>query len=255
MIHESTQTPRARRHDANLSRILEAALQMVAADGFGVLSMTKLAKAVDYTPGALYRYFGSKDALLSSMVARILEDLRVHLEQAAAAHSEPLARVFALVHRYRAFAKHEPHRFGLLAMTMAEPRVLLPKDEDAAPVVVIMMATLQPLAGALSDAVAAGELDDGEGSQRTICLFGMLQGILQLHKQARYAPGVLDIDLLAVEGTRALLAGWGAKPAALHAAAQAARTVANTPPGTDALPLSLAAPAVDVDAGKLGEVT
>jgi AcrR family transcriptional regulator len=221
MLHETPKTPRARRHDANLLRILEAAMDMVAAGGLESLSMTKLADAVDYTPGALYRYFGSKDALLSKLVARILEDIRESLDRAVAllpASASPLTRVFVLVQGYRVYAQLEPHRFGLLAMTMAEPRILLEKPEDAEPVMVVMLAALQPLAGALADAAAAEHLDGGDFYERTLCLFAMLQGLFQMQKHARYAPAVLDVDRLTVSGTRTLLLGWGAKPRTVDAA-------------------------------------
>ncbi len=221
MLHELEKTPRARRHDANLLRILDTATRMVAAGGFDALSMSKLASAVDYTPGALYRYFASKDALLSKLVARILEDLRVLLDEAQAllpAAATPLTRVFVLVQGYRAFARLEPHRFGLLAMSMAEPRVLLQQPEDAEPVARVMLAALQPLADALGAAASAGQLGKGELPERTLCVFAMLQGLLALQKHARYAPDVLDIDRLVVRGIRSLLLGWGAKPRSVDAA-------------------------------------
>jgi len=221
VLHEPTKTPRARRHDANLQRILEAATDMVAAGGLEALSMTKLADAVDYTPGALYRYFGSKDALLSKLVTRILEDIRLSLDRAVGllpASASPLTRVFVLVQGYRAFAQLEPQRFGLLAMTMAAPRVLLEKPEDAEPVMHLMLAGLQPLAGALADAAAAEQLDGGDFSERTLCLFAMLQGLFQMQKHARYAPAVLDVERLTVNGTRSLLLGWGAKPRTVESA-------------------------------------
>ena len=221
MLHVPGKTPRARRHDANLLRILDAAMDMVASGGLEALSMAKLAETVDYTPGALYRYFGSKDALLSKLVARILEDVRAALDGALAllpSSASPLTRVFALVQGYRAFAQREPHRFGFLAMTLAEPRVLLEKPEDAEPVMHVMLAALQPLAGALAEAAADDQLDGGDFTERTICLFAMLQGLFQLQKQARYAPGVLDVDRLTVNGTRSLLLGWGAKPRTVEAA-------------------------------------
>lgn len=221
MLHAATKTPRARRHDANLVRILDAAMSMVAAGGLESLSMTKLAEAVDYTPGALYRYFDSKDALLSKLVARILEDIRGALDRSLLllpAPASPLTRVFALVQAYRAYAQLEPQRFGLLAMTMAEPRVLLEKPADAEPVMAVMLAALQPLAGALADAAASEHLDGGDFSERTLCLFAMLQGLFQMQKHSRYAPGVLDIGRLTVAGTRSLLLGWGAKPRTVEAA-------------------------------------
>ncbi len=221
MVHEQVgtprevRTPRARRHDANVGRILDAATELVAADGLASLSMARLADAVDYTPGALYRYFDSKDALLAKMVERVLGDVRGKLEEAvvdATAKTSPLARVAALVAAYRAFARREPHRFGLLATTMAEPRVLLAEKAHAQAVAAAVIGALQPLAQALVDAAEEGLLAPGGAVERTLCLFTMLQGVLQLPKLARHAPGGIDIDQLVVAGTRALLVGWGASP-------------------------------------------
>ena len=48
MIHETPRkTPRARRHDTNLTRILDAAMDLVAEGGLEALSMARLAEAVD----------------------------------------------------------------------------------------------------------------------------------------------------------------------------------------------------------------
>lgn len=224
MIHEAVRkAPRARRHEANLRRILDAALQIVAAGGLDALSMNKLAEAVDYTPGALYRYFPSKDALLSELVTQILEDLGALLARAEARlppKASPLARVLALVAGYRAFARLEPHRFGLLAMMMADPRILLAERADAEPVAGRMLQALRPLAAAIAAAIAAGLLSAGDVPERTLCVFALLQGVLQLSKRAAWAPALLDVDRLTVRGVRALLLGWGARPRTVDAAAE-----------------------------------
>lgn len=221
MSRASASTPRARRHDANVERILDAAIELIAEGGLDALSMARLAAAVDFTPGALYRYFGSKDALLSRLVARTLEDLRAALDAAVLQlphRASPLARVFALAQGYRAFARREPHRFGLLQMTLAAPRVVLEAPADAGPVVEVMLAALEPLAAALADAAAGDQIDPGDVSERTLCVLALLQGVLLMRKHARYAPAVLDVDRLAVRGIRSLLVGWGASARAVDTA-------------------------------------
>lgn len=225
MIHESPapprQTPRARRHDANEARILDAALGLVAEGGLEALSMARLAHAVDYTPGALYRYYGSKDALLSAMVARILGGLREALAAAVAALSpkgNALTRVFALARGYGAWARAQPHGFGLLALTLAEPRVLLADAAHEQPVTAQVLAALELVAGALVQAEDDALLDEGDVLERTLCLFAALHGLLQLRKRAGAAPRPLDVDALATAATRTLLVGWGATPRAVDAA-------------------------------------
>ena len=125
---DANPAPRARRREANLERILDTALELVGRDGLAGLHMAKLADAVDYTPGALYRYVDSKDALVAHLVTRTLAALQTTLATAVdslPARTSPLARVIALVLAYRRFVTAEPHQFGLLATAMAEPRILV----------------------------------------------------------------------------------------------------------------------------------
>lgn len=221
MIHDPIRSPRERRHDDNVRRILDTAMRMVESGGLESLSINKLAGEVDYTPGALYRYFGSKDALLSKLVERVLADVNAYLARGQSLlppKAQPLARVVVLVSSYRAFARREPHRFGLLAVTMADPRTLLRDPADAAPLVTQAMTALTTLADALRAAAESGQLPDGDAAERALCVFALLQGISQMHKQAHRAPAVLDVDRLVAQGTRALLLGFGAKAKAVDAA-------------------------------------
>lgn len=222
VIHAETPphepSPRARRRDANLGKIVDAAIALVAEEGLAGLSMARLAAAVDYTPGALYRYVDSKDALLAVMMARILDDLRAALVKAAPADAPPIARIAALVRGYVRFAQREPHRFGLLAAVLAEPRVLIAAPAHSTPAAAAVMAALAPLAESLAAAAAAGQLADGDVAERALCVFAMLHGLAQLPKLARHAPGAIDVERLTRSGTGALLVGWGARPAVVEAA-------------------------------------
>ena len=80
-----------------------------------------------------------------------------------------------------------------------------------------------PMEKALKDCLVAygqiaGHLASGDVAERTVTLFALAQGLLQMHKQSRYAPAILDVEHLLVQGTRALLVGWGAKAKNLDAA-------------------------------------
>lgn len=196
-------------------------MRMIEAGGIEALSVNKLAAEVDYTPGALYRYFASKDAILSKLVERALHDVNGYLARGQALlpkRARPLARVVALVQSYRAFARREPRRFGLLAVTMADPRVLLQEAADTAPIATLAVQAFGALTGALVAAAEAGELGEGDPAERALCLFALVQGASQMAKQAHRAPAAFDVDSLVTQGTRALLLGFGAKPKAADAA-------------------------------------
>jgi AcrR family transcriptional regulator len=52
---------------AGRARIVKAALKIIGSEGFEALSMRTLADAVELTPGALYRYFASKDEVTEAV--------------------------------------------------------------------------------------------------------------------------------------------------------------------------------------------
>ena len=200
-----TITPRARRRAENHQRILSVAMDMVIEGGLDALSVNQLAKRIDFTPGALYRYFDSKEALLSALTTEILGTLRTKLAEAAQLMetSDGIGQVYAICAAYRAFTHDAPHRFGMLSMMLAEPRTVFKRDEIAQPTMDAMVGALAPLAQALE--VAQIE----NAALRATALFAGIQGVFNLHKQARRAPHLFDVDTLAEEMIRSLLVGWG----------------------------------------------
>jgi len=184
------------------------ATAIVLDEGVEALSIKRVAEAVDYTPGALYRYFPSKDALLAAVVVGVLEDLELHL-RAADVREEPLERILAQVHAYRRYSTDSPGAFALLTRMAAEPRVLLEEHQDAGEVMEAMVSALAPLGDALETAAREGALEPGPMVERGLLLFSSLQGTLQLRKQRRMLP-LIDADHLALEVVRVLLRGWGA---------------------------------------------
>lgn len=195
-------------------------MEMVVSEGIGVFSMHRLAKAVEFTPGALYRYFDSKDALLATLTRQVINELQGALEHGVTAMQAEghLAQICVQTRTYRVFARVRPQHFGLLAMMAAEPRVLIADDSEAGEVMTAMVSALQPLSKALEEAAQAECLSAGRPWRRALALFGSLQGVVQLRKQARLIPEIIDVDGASDELVRALLIGWGASEVALQAA-------------------------------------
>ncbi len=61
------------------TRILHEARGIVATESYDALSMRRLAEALGLTPGALYRYFDSKDAVMLALWADKLAALDARL--------------------------------------------------------------------------------------------------------------------------------------------------------------------------------
>lgn len=58
-----------RRKEARPAEILDAALDLFVARGFAATKMEDIARAAGVTAGTLYRYFGSKEAILKAVIA------------------------------------------------------------------------------------------------------------------------------------------------------------------------------------------
>ena len=71
----SKPTPQARRLAQTRNEIIKNARQMIVKRGVGGLSIRALADRIDYTPGALYKYFDSKDNLIDAVRAEAFEQL------------------------------------------------------------------------------------------------------------------------------------------------------------------------------------
>jgi AcrR family transcriptional regulator len=96
--------------------VKQAALRQLAQSGPAGLSVSAIGKELGVSGPALYRYFASRDELLTELVIDAYHDLAEALSDAAgqAASREPLARLEALARAYRSWAVAQPHRYRLL---------------------------------------------------------------------------------------------------------------------------------------------
>jgi len=65
-----TNTPRQRRKQKIREAILDTALALISDKGFDNFSLRAVAKNADYSPAALYKYFGSKQELVEAVQVR-----------------------------------------------------------------------------------------------------------------------------------------------------------------------------------------
>ena len=96
--------------------VKEAALRQLAAAGPAGLSVSAIGKELGVSGPALYRYFASRDDLLTELVIDAYDDLARAVRAAAcpAPGRAPRARLDAFARAYRAWALAEPHRYRLL---------------------------------------------------------------------------------------------------------------------------------------------
>lgn len=107
--------------------ILDAARELFVSEGYGNVSIRKIAERIEYSPAALYGYFPSKDDIFFALAEEGFR-LLYHRDNAAALDEElnalaPLDRLRAIFWRLYEFSREHPQYFELIFVDRAVPRI------------------------------------------------------------------------------------------------------------------------------------
>ncbi|MFB7509178.1 TetR/AcrR family transcriptional regulator [Streptomyces broussonetiae] len=112
-------TPRGARARARIevtAAIKEAARRQLAEEGAAKLSLRAVARELGMVSSALYRYFPSRDELLTALIIDAYDSLGEAAEQAdtAVCGAAPVARWTAVCEAVRGWALAHPHEYALI---------------------------------------------------------------------------------------------------------------------------------------------
>ncbi|MEQ8557139.1 MAG: TetR/AcrR family transcriptional regulator [Henriciella sp.] len=129
-MEDDLHTPAERRRIRVRGAILEAAERVFAVEGEAGLSIRRIADEIDYSPAAIYKYFGSKDELIDELkeafFGRILESVNEIADR-----SEPFpGRARKCVAGYIRTALQKPHHYVAAFSGIAPAEPALPESGD-----------------------------------------------------------------------------------------------------------------------------
>jgi AcrR family transcriptional regulator len=104
-------------------RILDAALSVMGANGLSRLALEDVARSAGVSRQTVYRWFGSREALITAVVLREEEVFIARVAEAARAHTDLRASLEAAIEAALRTARDHPLLDQLLA---TEPEALLP---------------------------------------------------------------------------------------------------------------------------------
>ncbi|MFB6937051.1 TetR/AcrR family transcriptional regulator [Streptomyces chartreusis] len=115
-MSSTAQGARARARMEVTAAIKDEARRQLAADGAAKLSLRAVARELGMVSSALYRYFPSRDDLLTALIIDAYDSLG---ESAEAAHAKvadagPVRRWSAVADAVRAWALRSPHEYALI---------------------------------------------------------------------------------------------------------------------------------------------
>lgn len=109
-----TTTRRERLRAATIEEIKRAALDQIAGQGAGALSIRGIAREIGMSPAGLYRYYDSLEALLTELIADAYSDLADAVAAAMDRSGPARDRLFAGMLAYRQWCVEHPNRFLLI---------------------------------------------------------------------------------------------------------------------------------------------
>lgn len=112
----------SREREAVRRAILNAARTLFLAEGYANVSMRKIADQIEYSPGAIYSYFASKEDIFFALAEEGLQFMRQHCAPTGDG-DVPIEQLREALWRFYTFSKEQPEYFSLIFIDSAVPRI------------------------------------------------------------------------------------------------------------------------------------
>ena len=164
-------------------RILRAAMELFAIGGYKNVSMRRIAKKIEYSPGTIYLYFENKDDIMLQLCYQGFESL-LNLQHELDKITNPRTRLSAAGRYYIDFALENPELYELMFSTEEVIKQADPEEES------VPLGSFRKLEQHVREWLDAGILSGGNPEAVTISLWAALHGLasLLIKQQLRFLP-------------------------------------------------------------------
>ncbi|MFF7634010.1 TetR/AcrR family transcriptional regulator [Kitasatospora sp. NPDC008050] len=207
-------TPRERYRSQLRAEIKERAWEQIATAGATALSLNAIAKQLGMSGPALYRYFASRDELITELIKDAYRSEAATVQSAAAAGAD----LGGLAHALRRWALDDPQRYFLIYGTPV-PGYHAPAEVTtiASEIMAVLLRACEPLSApapttAFDEHLADHRQWDGGNPaatpalRRALAFWSRLHGVLSLELAGHYAGMGFDPALLFESELSSLLA-------------------------------------------------
>jgi len=111
----SAQTRREREKAMHRQEILEAAARVFAKKGFAATTVEEIAQEAEFSKGAVYLHFDSKEALFLCLIEERLNELEAGLRQVVERDNAPEAKIRDVVRTHLSFFEQDKDFFQIAA--------------------------------------------------------------------------------------------------------------------------------------------
>ncbi len=201
------QPPPSAAAGASARTILDAASAIVVQEGPSALTMRRLASALGTSTMVLYSRFGSRDAVMSAVLAEGFSKFADTL--AAVSLPDPLAHLRELGRAYRRFAKAHPSSYRLMWSGTATPEGCEPGTPT--PAAVHGLRAFGTLVLGVTRVLARADRPARDAEPLALSVWSVVHGFVSLELTNGMPPGV-DADAAYERTLDFALAGLSAAP-------------------------------------------
>jgi AcrR family transcriptional regulator len=195
----------ARRVRATKDRVLAAAGEAFARDGYGATTIERIAEAAGTAPASVYNHFQSKEGVAQALAERALETHDEYIAGAWSLDVSPLERLIAAAGATLAFASEQPTMFQAMSLSFLRPLELFPAGTPAAHAIAARRELqLARIVANLEAAVGAGELRSMDVLPMARFIVGAWAGVLTM---ATRPEAQADSGAIVGAGVRAIVKG------------------------------------------------
>ena len=159
-------------------RITEAAREIAERDGWGAVTIRRLADEIEYSQPVLYSHFENRDAIVAAVAVDGFRELATAIEGTAQLSSDRRVALGNVATAYLDFARAHP---ALYEAMFTMPTGLRFAGADTAP-------ELRAAFTALAEVVASS----GRDETATETFWAFLHGLAELERSGRIRPGASD---------------------------------------------------------------
>jgi len=158
--------------------LLDAAIILLDRQGPS-FSIRDLSAEINYSTTAVYRCFASRGDLLKAVQLRLFEDFATRLMAHYRPDGDVADQILSSGRSFIQFGVAHPTRYTFMFQD-AGPDALLADEERA-----LATAPLVALEAMVTQAMATGEIDDGDAKSLALMFFASVHGLVSLHLAQR----------------------------------------------------------------------
>ncbi len=180
--------------------ILASALAILSEEGYGALTMRKIAARTGMTAANIYNYFHNKDDIYLELVIQGFELLHASLSEAVKTQGAPAERVRAIMDSYYNFSREHGQHYDIM-FTLPTPKfndfVGTGLEEKARVEMDISDRIVAMLTGAVEEIFGgAGKITRENAAARMIEAWTLIHGLVSLGKSRVLQYVASDLDAI-----------------------------------------------------------